>query len=282
MSPLQLTALFWLCVHNGGDLASKSPNKTERLSILSARLCAGIIGQVMPQRLSKEFGCAGIGDSGNVLVFSKAPPGSDCSTNTPPVTHIPGDGKTHTSIGPCSAIIFAKAFHSCTNSRCSHKPTVPSALTLAHNMPIEPHTDILTHTHTGAPLWHFCYYFLTCVFTSTFTVIRAHIASAVLSRAKWFVMICLDRGIVFPLRMGSLDGAFSSGCVHTAGGASVFAATLSVYKESTYCMPPLCVGCAPRTGQHVAWHYKYHAGPDALGCFLHSEEVIMSFVSTWA
>lgn len=116
----------------------------------------------------------------------------------------------------------------------------------------------------GDPLWHFCYYFLTCVFTSTFTVIRTHIASAVLSRAKWFVMICLDRGIVFPLRMGSLDGAFSSGCVHTAGGTSVFAATLSVYKEGTYCMPPLCVGCAPRTGQHVAWHCKYHVGPDAL------------------
>lgn len=77
----------------------------------------------------------------------KAPPGSDCSTNTPPVTHIPGDGKTHTSIGLCSAIIFAKAFHSYPNSRCSHKPTVLSALTSAHNMPIEPHSDILTHTH---------------------------------------------------------------------------------------------------------------------------------------
>lgn len=196
-----------------------------------------------------------------LLVFSKAPPGSDCSTNTHPRRR----EKTHTSTGLCSAIIFTKAFHSCTNSRRSHKPTVPSAMTLAHNMPAEPHSDILTHTHIGAPLWHFCYYFLTCVFTSTFTVIRAHIASAVLSRAKWFVMICLDRGIVFPLRMGSLDGAFSSGCVHTAGGASVFAATLSVYKEGTYCTPPLCVGCAPRTGQHIAWCYKYHAGPGAFG-----------------
>lgn len=144
----RLRFFFWLCVHNGGDLASKSPNKTERPLVLSARLCGGIIGQVMPRRLSKEFGCAGIGDSGNVPVFPKAPPGSDCSTNTPPVTHIPGDKKTHTSIGLCSVIIFAKAFHSYTNSRCSHKPSVPSALTLAHNMPTEPRTDILTHTHT--------------------------------------------------------------------------------------------------------------------------------------
>lgn len=73
-------------------------------------------------------------------ISPKTPPGSDCSTNMPPVTHIPGDGTTHTSTGLRSAIIFAKAFHSYTNSRCSHKPTAPSALTLAHNMPINTHT----------------------------------------------------------------------------------------------------------------------------------------------
>lgn len=56
------------------------------------------------------------------------------------------------------------------------------------------------HTHSDtptAPLSDFLFLFFTCVFSSTFTVIKAYIASPPLSRVKWFVTICVDTEIIF-------------------------------------------------------------------------------------
>lgn len=96
-----------------------------------------------------------------------------------------------------------------THSICTHTHKTASSLGTWTKV-----THIPTHTHTikdthSTPVWHFVIIF-TCGFTSTFTVIKAHIASALSSQAKWFVMICVDTGIVFPLRMGSLDSAAES------------------------------------------------------------------------
>lgn len=108
---------------------------------------------------------------------------------------------------------IASSPHTCTQA--SHSPS---------------HAHRATHT---VPLGDFLFLF----FTSTLTVIKAYIASAPLSRAKWFVMICVDIGILFPLWKCSLDSAFSCGSVRTAGAAFVFATTLSVYKSGKYCTP---------------------------------------------
>lgn len=60
------------------------------------------------------------------------------------------------------------------------------------------HTHMHTHSDTPkAPLSDFLFLFFTCVFASTFTVIKVHIASPLLSRVKWFVTICVDTEILF-------------------------------------------------------------------------------------
>lgn len=90
----------------------------------------------------------------------------------------------------------------------------------------KPHMFIVRHTlvrsnRPADPLRDILFLFFIHNFYSTFTVIKAHIASAPLSRAKWFVTICVDTEILFPLRMCCLDSVLSYECICAAGTAFI-------------------------------------------------------------
>lgn len=109
-------------------------------------------------------------------------------------------------------------------------------LTPSYTLPTVPYIPRELHTHSfrhANPPRDFLFLFFTCVFSSTFTVIKAYIASA----PKWFVTICVDTGILFPLWMCCLDSALCCGSIHMTGVAFIFADNLSVCKSRGYCTP---------------------------------------------
>lgn len=137
-----------------------------------------------------------------------------------------------------------------TYSICTHtwNDLFPRHLPTSH-----PHTYTYPHTHLKIHTLHLCDIFVIIfcrVFASTFTVSKAHLASALSSLAKWFVMICVDTGIVFPLWMGSLDSAAESLYIWWY---HYFIGTLLVYKSSRYSMlRRKCTGCV-----HSHWRTLY-------------------------